>query len=109
MDKETILQMSRAENHGKQDEREQSIEEKALVIGQYVGLFVCVLLVLFSEYVLDNRDIGRAVWIVFFSMQGCTNLYLYRQNKKLAKLVWGILQLFCAVCYLAILFVLNAR
>ncbi|MBR2890116.1 MAG: hypothetical protein IKC09_07565 [Oscillospiraceae bacterium] len=109
MDKETILQMSRAENQGKQDEREQSIEEKAYGFGRTVGLFACVLLVLISEYVLGNRDIGRGAWIIFFTMEGCSNLYLYSQHKKPSKLTWGILQLFCAVTYLVILFILNAR
>jgi hypothetical protein len=109
MDKETILQMSRAEHHGQQDEREQSIEEKAFGFGRTVGLFVCVFLVLISEYVLGNRDVGRGAWIIFFTMEGCTNLYLYNQHKKQPKLIWGLFQLFCAVCYLVILFILNMR
>ena len=109
MDKETILQMSRAENQGKQDEREKSITEKAMGIGQPVGLFVCVLLALISDFVLHNRDIGRAAWIVFFTMDGCSNLYLYSQNKKRSMLVWGIVELFCAVGNLVILFILNMR
>ena len=109
MDKDTILKLSRAENEGKQDEREQSIENKAGVVGRWAGLCVCLLLVLISEYLLHNRDTGRAAWIVFFAMEGCSNLYLYLQNRKTSALVWSVVKLACAVIYLAILVILNVR
>lgn len=108
MDKETILKMSRSENEGQQDEREQSIEKKAWAMGRCVGLIMCLFLVLLSEYLLHNRNIGRAAWIVFFAMEGVSNFYLYLQNKKFSALIWSITELACSIIYLTILIILNA-
>ena len=104
MDKETVLRMSRQENEGIPDEREQSIEERADQIGKAVGVAICLLLVFLAEYVLQNRDIGRAAWIVFFSMTGSSDLYRYLKTKK--RLIWAVLELFCAVAYVLILIIL---
>ena len=97
MDKDKILQMSREENEGKPDELEQSVEAQADQLGKIVGLAVCLLLVFLAEYVLHNRDIGRAAWIVFFAMTGSSDLYKYCKTKK--RLFWAVLELFCAVTY----------
>lgn len=104
MDKDQILQMSRQENEGQPDEREQSIEEHADQLGKTVGVIICLLLVFLAEYVLHNRDIGRAAWIVFFSMTGSSDLYRYLKTKK--RLFWAILELFCAVTYTVFLVLL---
>ena len=109
MDKETILKMSRAENQGKQDEREQSIAEKASSLGKNVGLAICVLLALLSDFFLHNREVGLVAWIVFFAMEGCSDLFLYRHNKKRSKLIWGIIEIVCAVIDLTVLVILAVR
>ena len=102
MDKDQILQMSRNENKGQPDEWEQSIEEQASRLGKAVGLVICLLLVFLAEYVLQNRDIGRGAWIVFFAMEGSSNLFKYLKTKKRSHLFWAILELFCAVTYVLI-------
>ena len=103
MDKDQILQMSRHENEGQPDEWEQSIDERAAVIGKTVGLIACVLVVLLAEYALHNRDLGRGAWVVYFAMEGSSDLYKYLKTKKRAKLIWASLELFCAVTYLILM------
>ena len=76
MDKDQILQMSRNENKGKPDEWEQSVVEQAAQLGKSVGLFVCILVVLLADFVLQNRDLGRGAWLVFLPWKAaaiCTN------------------------------------
>ena len=107
MDKETILKMSRAENEGAQDEREQSIEEKAARIGKAVGLAVCMLLVFAANWLLDNGDLARGAWIVFFAMEGSSDLYKYRNTRKTSTLVWAVLKLCCVVGYVELI-IMNA-
>lgn len=104
MDKDKILQMSRKENEGQPDEWERSIEEQADQIGKIVGLAICLLLVFLAEYVLHNRDIGRAAWIVFFAMTGSSDLYKYLKTKK--GLFWAVLELFCAATYVVFMILL---
>ena len=99
MDKDQILQMSRNENKGQPDEWERSVEKQAADIGRTVGLMVCLLLAFLGEYVLKNRDIVRAAWIVFFSMEGSSNLCKYWKTKKRSNLFWAVLELFCGVAY----------
>lgn len=106
MDKDQILQMSRNENEGQPDEWEQSIEKQAAHVGKAVGLAICLLLVFLAECVLHNRDVGRAAWIVFFSMEGSSYLCKYRKTKKRSHLFWAVLELFCAVSYIGILIIM---
>lgn len=109
MDKEKILQMSRKENEGQQDEWEQSIEFKSARLSKAVGLTVCVLLALFCDFLLLNRLISLVGWIVFFAMEGSSNLYLYWHNKKSSKLIWGILEIVCAVVDVILLVLFAMR
>ena len=106
MDKDQILQMSRNESKGMPDEREQSIESQAANIARAVGVAICLLLVFLAECVLENRDIGRTAWIVFFSMEGSNNLCKFIKMKKRSFLLWAVLQLFCAIAYLTFLILL---
>lgn len=106
MDKDQILQMSRNESKGHPDEREQSIERQAANIAKAVGLAVCLLLVFLAEYILKNRDIGRTAWIVFFTMEGSSNLCKFTKTKKRSFLLWAVLELFCAVTYLTFIILL---
>ena len=94
--------MSRHENEGQPDEREQSIAQQAAQLGKTVGLAICLLLVFLAEYVLHDRNIGRGAWIVFFAMEGSSNSFKYLKTKKRSHLFWAILELFCAVTYVLI-------
>jgi hypothetical protein len=107
MDKDQILQMSRDENKGQPDEREQSIEKQAANIAKAVGIAVCLLLVLLAECVLHNRDIGRTAWIVFFAMEGSSNCCKFIKTKKRSYLFWAVLELICAVIYLTFIILLT--
>ena len=104
MDKEQILQMSRKENEGKQDEREQHLEDRSFAYARMVGMLVCVALVLVSEFVIINPDVSHAAWLVFFAMEATSDLYLYRQNHKTSKLVWAILSALCVIGNIFLLF-----
>ena len=103
MDKVQILQMSRNENEGQPDEWEQSIKEQAAQLGKAVGLIVSIMVVLLAEIVLQNRDLGRGAWIVYFAMEGSSDLYKYLKTKKRSKLIMAVLELFCAVSYVIIM------
>jgi hypothetical protein len=106
MDKDQILQMSRNENEGQPDEWEQSIEKQAAQVGKAAGLVTCILLVFLAEYVLHNRNVGRAAWIVFFAMEGTSYLCKYLKTKKRSHLFGAVLELFCAVANVGILIIL---
>ena len=104
MDKETILQMSRKENEGQQDEWEQAIEANASTISSIVGLFICLFLVFVAAPLLDNHQLAQGAWLVFFAMQGSSDLYKYLKTRKISKLIWAIMKLFCSVGYLVLLY-----
>ena len=104
MDKDQILQMSRKENEGKQDEREQRLEDQAYLYARIVGMLVCVALALISDYVILNPDVRHTAWLVFCAMETTSNLYLYRQNHKTSKLVWAILSALCVIGNIFLLF-----
>ncbi len=103
MDKETILQMSRKENEGQQDEWEQSIEANASTISSTVGLFICLFLVFVAAPLLDNHQLAQGAWLVFFAMQGSSDLYKYIKTKKKSNLFWAVMKLTCVIGYLVIL------
>lgn len=107
MDKDKILQMSRKENEGQPDEWELSVEEKAAQIGKAVGIAVCLLLVFVAEWMLNNGDLARGAWLVFFAMEGSSDLYKYLNTKKTSQLVWAVLKLFCAAAYVLIIYLYN--
>lgn len=103
MDKEQVLKMSRQENTRGKDEWEQSVDTKAGDISAVVGLFVCLLLVFVAAPILDNHQLAQGAWMVYFAMLGSSNLYKYLKTKKKTKLLGAVLQLFCAIGYLALL------
>lgn len=103
MDKDQILQMSRKENEGQPDEWEQSVDSKAAGISKIVGLITCLLLVFVAAPLLENPQLGQGAWLVFFAMEGSSDLYQYLKTKKRSKLIWAILELFCVAGYLGIL------
>lgn len=105
MNKEEILKMSREENEGRHDEREMIAFGTASRVGMLVGALVCVLLVLASEFLFHIPEIGLVGWLVYFAMQGSSNIVLYKDLKIRRNLVWGITELAFAVAFAVVLVV----
>lgn len=99
MNKEDILKKSQQENKGKLDERELAIFGKASRIGMLVGALLCVALILVSEFALNMPELALAGWMVYFAMQGSSNIVLYCYLKKRSKLVYGILGIVFAIAF----------
>lgn len=105
MNKEEILKMSREENEGRHDEREMIAFGTASRVGMLVGALVCVLLVLASEFLFHIPEIGWVGWLVYFAMQGSSNIVLYKDLKIRRNLVWGIIELAFAIAFVVVLVV----
>lgn len=99
MKKEDILKMSQKENEGKLDERELEAFGKASRVGMAVGGIICVILVIVSRFVLDIPELALAAWMVYFSMQGSSDITLYKYLKTKSKLVCGVLWIIFAVAF----------
>ncbi|MEE1279333.1 MAG: DUF6442 family protein [Oscillospiraceae bacterium] len=99
MNKEEILKMSQQENKGKLDEREIAALGKASRIGMLVGALLCVVLILAGEFLLNMPELGLVGWIVYFAMQGSSNVVLYKHLKTRGKLIYGIIELAFAVAF----------
>ena len=99
MKKEDILKKSQEENKGKPDEREMAAFGNASRVGMLVGALVCVALVLVSEFVLNKPELALAGWMVYFAMQGSSNLVLYKCLNARSKLVYGIFEIIFAVAF----------
>lgn len=99
MKKEEILQKSREENKGKLDERELAVFGRASRIGMLAGALLCVVLVLVGELVLEEPIISLTAWMVYFTMQGSSNLVLYKHLKNRAKLIYGIVEIIFAIAF----------
>lgn len=99
MNKEKILEMSREENEGRHDERELAAFGNASRIGMLVGGLICVLLVFASEFVFHIPQIGLVGWLVYFAMQGSSNIVLFRALKIRRYLIWSIIELVCALAF----------
>lgn len=100
MNKDEILQKSRRENKGKHDEREMAAFGTAARVGMLVGAFVCVALVLASEFLFHIPEIGLVGWLVYFAMQGSSNIILFRDLKKRRNLIWGIIEIALAIAFI---------
>ncbi|MBQ8338751.1 MAG: hypothetical protein IJY33_06380 [Oscillospiraceae bacterium] len=101
MRKDEILAKSRQENKGKLDECEMAAFGKASRIGILVGGLLCVALVLVSEFVLNAPELALAGWMVYFAMQGSSNVVLYKHLKTRSKLIYGIVEIVFAVAFAA--------
>lgn len=99
MNKEEILKMSQQENKGKYDEREMAAFGKASRVGMLVGALLCVVLVIVGEFVLNMPELSLVGWMVYFSMQGSSNIVLYKHLKNRSKLIYGILGIVFAVAF----------
>ena len=105
MNREEILKMSREENEGKRDEREIMVSGTASKIGMAVGVVMCTLLVLASQFLLKIPEIGMAGWLVYFSMYGASNLAMYKELKIRRNLEWGVISTAAAVLFAVMLIV----
>ena len=101
MNKEEILKMSQQENKGKLDEREMAVYGRASRLGMCVGALLCVALVLVSEFILNMPELALAGWMVYFAMQGSSNMVIYRHLKIRSKLIYGIVGMVFAVAFAA--------
>ena len=109
MNKEDILALSRKENEGKQDERENAAYGEAGRNGMAVGGLLCAILVFLSELVLNIPEVGLACWLVYFAMYGTHRVTLYAKLKERQQLVIGIITLAVAVLFAVALFVVGLR
>lgn len=103
MDKEDILRMSQRENKGRLDERELAAFGQASRVGMLVGAFLCVALILVSEFVLNRPELSLVGWMVYFAMQGSSHIVLFRYLKTRSKLVYGIIEIGFAIAFAAAL------
>lgn len=99
MNKEDILKMSQNENKGKLDEREMAVFGKASRVGMLVGALGCVVLIFVSGFVLNMPELALAGWMVYFAMQGSSNIVLYKHLKTRSKLIYGIIEIILAVAF----------
>lgn len=109
MDKDTVLKLSRKENEKRTGEWELSIMNKASGIARWAGLTACMILVLADEFLFHTRVVGIGAWIVYFAIDGSTDLVLYVHCHRKSKLIWAVVKLLCAVLDLIILFVYCLR
>lgn len=105
MNKNEILKMSREENEGRHDEREIFAFGAASRVGMLVGALVCVLLVFASELLVHIPEIGLVGWLVYFAMQGSSNIVLFKDLKKCRNLIWGIIEIAFSVAFAVVLVV----
>lgn len=103
MDRDEVLKRSRKENEGQRDEREMAAHGHASRIGMLVGAFVCVALVLASEFLFHIPEIGFVGWLVYFTMQGAGNIVLYKDLGNPRSLTWGIIELAIATLFAVVL------
>lgn len=104
MNKEEILEKSRAENKGRTDEMETAVLGKAGSIAAAVGGLVCILIVLLN-LVSKNSDpkVSFAAWAVYGLMQGALFLVKYVKLRRAHELVLTILFLIIGSTALAFL------
>ena len=107
MNKEEILKISQNENKGKPDERELAAYGNASRAGMLVGGLFCIALVLVSEFLIKVPELGLAAWMVYFSMQGSSNIALFVNLKSRTKLIYGIGYILFAVAFAVAIVVKN--
>lgn len=102
MDKEKILEAARVEkNRGKEYENKEAT--RSSLLGSAIALLVGVALFLIEYCIKDSINVSLiAVWT---TMAGVQSLYEGIKVKKLYLVIFGVVQLFIAVC--AILIVIG--
>ena len=103
MNRDEVLRKSRAENEGRHDEREMLAFGTASRVGMLVGAFICVALVLASEFLFHIPEIGIVGWLVYFGMQGSSNIVLYRSLQNRMHLLWGVIEIAVALAFAVVL------
>ncbi len=99
MNKEEIVKMSQQENKGKLDERELVVLGKASRVGMLVGVLLCIALILVSEFVLHMPELALVGWMVYFAMQGSSNLILFKHLKIRRKLIYSIVEIVLVIIF----------
>lgn len=105
MNKDEILRKSREDNEGRHDEREMLAFGTASRVGMLVGALICVALVLSSEFLFHIPEIGLVGWLVYFSMQGSSNIVLYRNLQNRMHLWWGLIEIAVAIVFVVVLII----
>lgn len=103
MNRDEILRKSQQENKDRLDECELEAIGKASRVGMFVGGLLCVALILVSELVFDRSELALVGWMVYFAMQGSSNIVIYAHLKKRRKLVYGIGEILFAVAFAVVL------
>jgi hypothetical protein len=99
MNRDEILEKSRAENEN-QDERERQVDAQAARRALSIGVVVCSLLVLIQLILVDRSDPG--VFAVWLSMSGTHTYTKYTQLQNKKRRIIGIVELVGAVlCFIA--------
>lgn len=98
MNKDEILEKSRAENRGRADEMEQAALGRAGSIAAAVGGLVCMLILLLNV-ISGNGDprVSFAAWSVYGLMQGTLFLVKYLKLRRAHELAFSILFLIVGV------------
>jgi hypothetical protein len=99
MNRDEILEKSRAENEN-QDERERQVDAQAARRALSIGVVVCSLLVLIQLILVDRSDPG--VFAVWLSMSGTHTYTKYTQLQNKKWRIFGIVELVgAALCFIA--------
>lgn len=107
MKKEEILEMSRKENKGKNDERVLAAFGMSAKIGMLVAGILCFILILLSEFLFHSLEIGLSAWLIYSAMCGSHSISLYTKIKGRKWLVGGIIALIAAVAFAVTLCVVT--
>ena len=99
MNKEDILKMSQQENSGKPDERELAAIGKASRTGMKAGAILCAVLIVVSNFILDKPELAAVGWMVYCTMEGFSDIALFRQLKNRKKLIYGIMFIALAAAF----------
>lgn len=105
MEKEKILEMSRAENDNADDERVQQLKLKANSMASVFGILLCAIFMLVA-FVCDLDEAYAMVASVCFGWRACVNLTNYYYMRKRADLTLGILNAITAGVEIAMLIIL---
>lgn len=86
MEKDDILR--KAQERKGQDEREALVQQRSSALGQSIGLFLCIALIMVKQYADQPR---YDVLSLYFIMTSATSLYRWYYLRKRSDLVWGII------------------
>ena len=103
MNKDDILAMSRAENHGT-DEYERHVLEKAGKLAAQAGLMVCCMIAVVSVIVTEHPN--NACWVIYFSIHATLFWTKYHCLRKRHELVMAVISTLAVLMFL-VLFVLE--